>query len=115
MPRLSCSARSSGQSSGTKHARRDDGGGQCLSVAGCAFGTAVPLLTFTPAFASNTVAAFALGDYEWLLALEADELTDLVDLMRHLRASGARRHVRLEVPFFTGHRITAADLPRVLR
>lgn len=68
-----------------------------------------------PQVASNTVAAFALGDYEWLLALEADELTDLVDLMRHLRASGARRHVRLEVPFFTGHRITAADLPRVLR
>ena len=35
---------------------------------------------------SNTVAAFALGDYEWLLALEADELHDIVDLMRHLRA-----------------------------
>ena len=35
---------------------------------------------------SNTVAAFALGDYEWLLALEADELHDTVDLMRHLRA-----------------------------
>ena len=39
---------------------------------------------------SNTVAAFALGDYEWLLALEADELHDTVDLMRHLRYSGAR-------------------------
>jgi len=64
---------------------------------------------------ANTVAAFALGDYEWLLALEAEELTDLVDLMRHLRASDARRHVRLEVPFYTGHRITPSDLPRVLR
>lgn len=68
-----------------------------------------------PQVASNTVAAFALGDYEWLLALEADELTDLVDLMRHLRATEARRHVRVEVPFFTGHRIEPADLPRVLR
>ena len=68
-----------------------------------------------PQVASNTVAAFALGDYEWLLALEAAELTDLVDLMRHLRGSGARRHVRLEVPFFTGHRVEPADLPRVLR
>ena len=68
-----------------------------------------------PQVAANTVAAFALGDYEWLLALEADELTDLVDLMRHLRASEARRHVRLEVPFYTGHRIEVADLPRVLR
>ncbi len=68
-----------------------------------------------PQVLSNTVAAFALGDYEWLLALEADELVDLTDLMRHLRGSGARRHVRLEVPFFTGHRISPSDLPRVLR
>jgi len=68
-----------------------------------------------PQVAANTVAAFALGDYEWLLALEADELTDLVDLMRHLRAAEARRHVRLEVPFYTGHRIAPSDLPRVLR
>ncbi len=68
-----------------------------------------------PQVSSNTVAAFALGDYEWLLALEADELVDLTDLMRHLRATEARRHVRVEIPFFTGHRIDAADLPRVLR
>ena len=68
-----------------------------------------------PQVSANTVAAFALGDYEWLLALEAEELTDLVDLMRHLRASDARRHVRLEVPFYTGHRVMPADLPRVLR
>lgn len=68
-----------------------------------------------PEVAANTVAAFALGDYEWLLGLEADELTDLVDLMRHLRGSEARRHVRLEVPFYTGRRIGAEDLPRVLR
>lgn len=68
-----------------------------------------------PQVASNTVAAFALGDYEWLLALEADELVDLTDLMRHLRATEARRHVRLEVPFFTGHRVEPSDLPRVLR
>ena len=68
-----------------------------------------------PQVASNTVAAFALGDYEWLLALEADDLIDLVDLMRHLRATEARRHVRLEVPFFTGSRIDPVDLRRVLR
>jgi len=68
-----------------------------------------------PQVLANTVAAFALGDYEWLLALEADELTDLVDLMRHLRSSGARRHVRLEVPFYTGHRVEVGELPRILR
>ncbi len=64
---------------------------------------------------SNTVAAFALGDYEWLLALEADELHDTVDLMRHLRASGARRHVREEVPFFSGRRVDEAGVVEVLR
>ncbi|MFN8199939.1 MAG: hydrogen peroxide-dependent heme synthase [Nakamurella multipartita] len=64
---------------------------------------------------SNTVAAFALGDYEWLLALEADELHDTVDLMRHLRASGARLHVREEVPFFSGRRVDEAGVVEVLR
>jgi peroxiredoxin len=57
-----------------------------------------------PDVRANTVASFALGDYEWLLAFEADELHRIVDLMRHLRASAARRHVREEVPFYTGRR-----------
>ena len=43
---------------------------------------------------SNTVAAFALGDYEWVLALESPELHEIVDMMRTLRSSQARRHVR---------------------
>ena len=59
---------------------------------------------------ANTVASFALGDYEWMLAFEADELHRIVDLMRHLRASDARRHVREEVPFYTGARVGIADL-----
>jgi hydrogen peroxide-dependent heme synthase len=57
-----------------------------------------------PDVRANTVASFALGDYEWLLAFEADELHRIVDLMRHLRGSETRRHVRLEVPFYTGSR-----------
>ena len=59
---------------------------------------------------SNTVSAFALGDYEWLLALESDELHEIVDMMRELRATGARRHVREETPFFTGRRIEINNL-----
>jgi hydrogen peroxide-dependent heme synthase len=55
---------------------------------------------------ANTVSAFSLGDYEWLLAFEAAELDRIVDLMRDLRATEARRHVREEVPFFTGPRVT---------
>lgn len=68
-----------------------------------------------PEVRANTVAAFALGDYEWLLAFEAEEPEPLVDLMRRLREAEARRHTRLEVPFLTGIRKpladVAADLP----
>ena len=59
---------------------------------------------------ANTVASFALGDYEWMLAFESDELHRIVDLMRELRASDARRHVREEVPFYTGRRRTPTEL-----
>ncbi|WP_344783331.1 hydrogen peroxide-dependent heme synthase [Gordonia caeni] len=59
---------------------------------------------------ANTVPAFALGDYEWLLAFEAPELHRIVDLMRDLRATEARYHVRVEIPFFTGPRVEPAAL-----
>ncbi len=63
-----------------------------------------------PDVRANTVASFALGDYEWILAFEADELHRIVDLMRHLRGSTARRHVREEVPFYTGRRKPVEEL-----
>ena len=63
-----------------------------------------------PDVRANTVSSFALGDYEWLLAFEADDLARIVDLMRHLRGSETRRHVREEVPFYTGARVSIADL-----
>jgi chlorite dismutase len=68
-----------------------------------------------PGVQANTVAAFALGDYEWILALEAADPLELVDLMRHLRNTQARMHVREEVPFFTGRRIDATEVAEVLR
>lgn len=64
---------------------------------------------------ANTVAAFALNDYEWILALESDNLHDLVDLMRDLRSTQARRHVREEIPFYTGRRISVEEIVEVLR
>lgn len=67
-----------------------------------------------PQVLANTVASFALGDYEWILALEAPELVDLVDLMRHLRQTEARRHVREEIPFYTGRRISVNEIAEVL-
>jgi hydrogen peroxide-dependent heme synthase len=63
-----------------------------------------------PDVRANTVPAFALGDYEWILAFEADDLSRIVDLMRHLRGSETRRHVRKEIPFYTGRRTEIAEL-----
>jgi chlorite dismutase len=67
-----------------------------------------------PDVRANTIASFALGDYEWILAFEADELARIVDLMRHLRGSETRRHVREEVPFYTGPRVEIAALVNAL-
>ena len=63
-----------------------------------------------PDVRANTVSAFALGDYEWMLAFEADELHRIVDLMRHLRGASARRHTRIEIPFYTGRRKALSEL-----
>jgi chlorite dismutase len=63
-----------------------------------------------PDVRANTVSSFALGDYEWILAFEANDLDRIVDLMRELRAARARRHVREEVPFYTGRRRPISDI-----
>jgi len=63
-----------------------------------------------PDVLANTVSAFALGDYEFILAFEADDLHRLVDLMRYLRGAAARRHTRVETPFYTGPRRTIKEI-----
>jgi peroxiredoxin len=67
-----------------------------------------------PDVRANTVASFALGDYEWMLAFEAEELHRIVDLMRHLRGAKARLHTREEIPFYTGARKPVAELVATL-
>ena len=63
-----------------------------------------------PDVRANTVSSFGLGDFEWLLAFEADELHRIVDLMRALRSAAARRHTREEIPFYTGRRRELKDI-----
>jgi chlorite dismutase len=63
-----------------------------------------------PDVRANTVACFALNDYEWMLAFEADELHRIVDLMRHLRGARARLHTRVEIPFYAGRRKPVGEL-----
>lgn len=68
-----------------------------------------------PNVLANTVAAFSFSDFEWQICLEADDMIDLVDMMRHLRYTEARHHVREETPFYTGRRISAAQVLEVLK
>ena len=62
-----------------------------------------------PDVVASTLSSFALGDYEWILAFEADELHRLTDAMRHQRGVEARLHVREETPFFTGPRVELSE------
>jgi peroxiredoxin len=59
---------------------------------------------------ANTTSAFGLGDYEWILAFEADSPDRIVDLIRALRATEARRYTKVEVPFITGIRKDAGQV-----
>lgn len=57
-----------------------------------------------PDVLANTTSAFGLGDYEWILCFEADRPERIVELIRRLRATEARRFTKIEIPFFTGIR-----------
>ena len=61
---------------------------------------------------ANTMSAFALGDYEWMLAFEAPTLERISDLMHKMRYTEARLHVREELPFFSGRRV--ADIAEII-
>lgn len=67
-----------------------------------------------PDVRANTVSAFGLGDYEWLLAFEADKPERIVDCLRELRGARARLHTKLETPFFTGTRKPLAEIVAAL-
>ncbi|MGH2571928.1 MAG: hydrogen peroxide-dependent heme synthase [Actinomycetota bacterium] len=65
-----------------------------------------------PEVLANTTSGFGLGDWEWILAFEADDLSRIVDCIRRLRDARARSFTREEVPFVTGIR---KDLPGAVR
>jgi len=62
-----------------------------------------------PDVSANTTSAFGLGDWEWILAFEADEADRLVDCIRHLRDAQARLYTKVEIPFITGIRKSVAE------
>jgi chlorite dismutase len=61
-----------------------------------------------PHVVGNTTSAFGLGDWEWILAFESPQLDSIVDVIRLLRGTEARRFTKEEVPFVTGIRKSLA-------
>jgi len=62
-----------------------------------------------PEVLANTTSNFGLGDWEWILAFEADKAESLVDVVRRLRETKARLYTKVETPFITGIRKPVAE------
>lgn len=58
---------------------------------------------------SNTVDSFGLGDYEFILANESDDASELCRMMEALRATEVRRYTKLDVPIYLGRLRTAQE------
>jgi peroxiredoxin len=62
-----------------------------------------------PEVLANTTSNFGLGDWEWILAFEAEKAESLVDVIRRLRDTKARLYTKVEIPFITGIRKPVAE------
>jgi peroxiredoxin len=62
-----------------------------------------------PEVLANTTSNFGLGDWEWILAFEAEKAESLVDVVRRLRETKARLYTKVETPFITGIRKSVAE------
>lgn len=58
---------------------------------------------------SNTVDSFALGDFEFILANESDDPSELKDMMLALRAVEVRRYTQLDTPIYFGRLCSPAE------
>jgi hydrogen peroxide-dependent heme synthase len=58
---------------------------------------------------SNTVDAFALSDYEFILANESDDPDELKAMMMALRAVQVRRYTKSDTPFYFGRLRSPAE------
>ncbi|MCL6632065.1 MAG: chlorite dismutase family protein [Alicyclobacillus herbarius] len=62
-----------------------------------------------PGIQTNNVYSFGLGDYEWLLSFETDDLEALVRMVRRQREAQARAYTKHEWPFIVGRRVALAE------
>ncbi|MFB4167956.1 chlorite dismutase family protein [Virgibacillus sp. JSM 102003] len=64
---------------------------------------------FIPGILTNGVYGFGLGDYEWLLSFETNDLGLLVDCVRKLRESKSRLYMQHEWPFIVERHFELED------
>ncbi len=62
-----------------------------------------------PDVRTNNVYAFGLGDFEWVLSFETDDLKSLVPMVRRQRDAKARAYTKYEWPFIVGRRFELAE------
>lgn len=58
---------------------------------------------------TSIVSGLGLGDYDWIVAIEAQEVTAIMDQIHTIRAGRSSAHLKAETPAFTGRRIDLAD------
>jgi len=64
-----------------------------------------------PDILTNTVSSFGIGDHEFVVAFEADDVGEMVRMVEHLRPAASRPYTTLDTPIFLG---VMKDLPEVL-
>ncbi len=62
-----------------------------------------------PGVRTNNVYAFGLGDFEWVLSFETDDLKMLVPMVRRQRDAKARAFTKYEWPFIVGRHFEIAE------
>ncbi len=58
---------------------------------------------------ANTVDAFGLGDYEFILANESDDPAEICRMMESLRKVDVRQYTKLDTPIYLGRRREPAE------
>lgn len=61
------------------------------------------------AILTNTVDAFGLGDYEFVVAFESDDPAELCRMVEELRTVEVRRYTKVDTPIFLGRRREPAE------
>ncbi|MEZ4524022.1 MAG: chlorite dismutase family protein [Thermomicrobiales bacterium] len=55
-----------------------------------------------PDILTNTTSAFGIADHEFVVALETDDLEDMVKMVEYLRSAASRPYTTVDTPIFLG-------------